>query len=142
MLDLRVGGQVVRDESWQVGGFGDEGGEGNVAPLEEGGRLDGTVAVDDAADGDADRVEVVGGVCPVCEVGDRSDDADGGEGFEGDAVGVARRRLQVDDGSVEGAVRQLDAEEIVRGGDDVEGDCGAAGGAEWPRGPRRGGRKR
>ena len=65
----------------------------------------------------------------MCEVGDRSVDADGGEGFEGDAVGVARRRLQVDDGSVEGAVRQLDAEEIVRGGDDVEGDCGAAGGA-------------
>ena len=112
-----------------MGGFGDEGGEGNVAPLEEGGRLDGAVAVDDAADGDADRVEVVGRARPARKVGDRADDTDGGEGLEGDLVGVARGRLQVDDGSVEGAVCQLDAEEIVRGGDDVEGDRGAAGGS-------------
>ena len=107
-----------------MGGLGDEGGEWNVAPLEEGGRLDGAVGVHDA-----DRVDAVGRAGEVGQVSDCADDADGGEGFEGDAVGVAGCRLQVDDGGVEGAVRQLDAEEVVRGGDDVEGDRGAAGGS-------------
>ena len=79
VLDLRVGGQVVGDEGGQVGGLGDEGGEWNVAPLEEGGRLDGAVGVHDAADGDADRVDAVGRAGEVGQVSDCADHADGGE---------------------------------------------------------------
>ena len=129
VLNLRVGGQVVCDEGRQAGRLGHEGSERDVVPLEEGRRLDGAVGVHDAADSDADRVDAVGRAGTVGQVRDRSDDADGGEGVEGDSVGVSRGRLQVDDGGVECAIRQLDAQEVVRGGDDVEGDGRAAGGA-------------